>query len=235
MTNERNIHMLVIFDPNVQESREMMSSISSELQVDKIELQRVRKILPGIRATPAVGVLLWATDLQGLAADVEAFSEYIHKESEILESLQELGIQPNEAEILEQARPLRAAVQIAARYMPDAVAVEQPRNLFNKWAADTHYEAETLLAHENQLYRVKQPVDSIASQPPGAEGMLAIYRPVDKTHAGTQEDPIPYVYGMDCAKDKYYSYNGKVYLCKADMPACVWPPDTAGLWQWEAV
>lgn len=63
MTNERNIHMLVIFDPNVQESREMMSSISSELQVDKIELQRVRKILPGIRATPAVGVLLWATDL----------------------------------------------------------------------------------------------------------------------------------------------------------------------------
>ena len=87
--------MLVIFDPNVQESREMMSSISSELQVDKIELQRVRKILPGIRATPAVGVLLWATDLQGLAADVEAFSEYIHKESEILESLQELGIQPN--------------------------------------------------------------------------------------------------------------------------------------------
>ena len=26
-----------------------------------------------------------------------------------------------------------------------------------------------------------------------------------------------------------------VYLAKADMPNCVYPPDTAGLWQWEKV
>ena len=32
-----------------------------------------------------------------------------------------------------------------------------------------------------------------------------------------------------------YSYNGVVYLCKADMKPCVWAPGTAGVWQWEAV
>ncbi len=28
---------------------------------------------------------------------------------------------------------------------------------------------------------------------------------------------------------------GKVYLAKADMPNCVYPPDTPSLWQWEEV
>ena len=32
-----------------------------------------------------------------------------------------------------------------------------------------------------------------------------------------------------------YSYKGALYLAKADMPNCVYPPDTAGLWQWEKV
>ena len=70
-------------------------------------------------------------------------------------------------------------------------------------------------------------------QPPHGEGMLAVYRPIDATHEGTQDDPIPYVFGMDCRQGKYYSLAGALYLCKTDMPACVWPPDTAGLWQWE--
>jgi hypothetical protein len=93
---ERNVRTLVIFDPNVKESREMMESIAENMQVDKIELQRVHHILPGIRATPAVGVLLWATDLQGLAADVTAFSAYIRGENEILAALNELGVQTHE-------------------------------------------------------------------------------------------------------------------------------------------
>ena len=41
----------------------------------------VRRILP-IRANPAVGVVFWATDLQGLAADVESFADYIRREAE---------------------------------------------------------------------------------------------------------------------------------------------------------
>ena len=40
---------------------------------------------------------------------------------------------------------------------------------------------------------------------------------------------------MDVKKDKYYTYNGKLYKANLNMPACVWPSDTAGLWQWTEV
>ena len=49
------------------------------------------------------------------------------------------------------------------------------------------------------------------------------------------KDPIPWVNGMDCFKDKYYSNEGKVYLCKQDMTPCVWATGTEGVWQWEVV
>ena len=45
----------------------------------------------------------------------------------------------------------------------------------------------------------------------------------------------PDVFKSPTEKDKYYSYNGKVYLCNLAMAPCVWAPDTAGLWQWTEV
>ena len=104
-----------------------------------------------------------------------------------------------------------------------------------EWAAGTHYEAGEIVNHEGQAYRVVQPVDSLEHQPPGAEGMLAIYRPLNTENTGTVDDPIPYVYGMDVYNGKYYSFNGKTYLAKSDMTPCVWDPGTPGLWQWEEV
>lgn len=52
---------------------------------------------------------------------------------------------------------------------------------------------------------------------------------------GSQEHPFAFLYGMDMYSGKYYSYNNHLYLAKSDMMACVWPPDTEGLWQWELV
>lgn len=89
------------------------------------------------------------------------------------------------------------------------------------------------LMKDGQCYRVMQEVIPIESQPPGADGMLAVYRPIDRDHAGTIDDPIPWVSGMNCFKDKYYSNDGEVYLCKQDMTPCVWAPGTEGVWQWE--
>ena len=93
--------------------------------------------------------------------------------------------------------------------------------------------AGVCLMHSGQCYRVVQEVAPMESQPPGADGMLAVYRPVDKKHAGTLEDPIPWVSGMDCKEGKYYSHKGKIYLCTGDMSPCVWAPGTEGVWQWE--
>ena len=96
MTNDRSIHMVVIHDPNSKESRELMETLAGNTNITAIELQRVQKILPGIRAVPAVGVLLWASDLQGLATDVEEFAEYVRNEAVIRETLNTLGVNVNE-------------------------------------------------------------------------------------------------------------------------------------------
>ena len=71
------------------------------------------------------------------------------------------------------------------------------------------------------------------------ETTFAYYRLVELTHTGTIDDPIPYPETagivVNVQNGKYYSYKGKVYLAKADMPNCVYPPDTPSLWQWEEV
>lgn len=147
-------------------------------------------------------------------------------------ALSELGVESS-ADLVEQARIIRTATQKAAQYMPDDVAVAQPRTLYDAWAAGCTYESNALITHKGVLYRTAQSVTALEHQPPGAEGMLAVYRPVDALHTGTLADPIPFVYGMDCDKDMYYSEGGAVYLCMSDMRPCIWSPGTAGVWQWQ--
>lgn len=128
----------------------------------------------------------------------------------------------------------------AATDVPDETALEMP-DLFKTWeealAAGVTLAENSIINDGGTLYRVVAPGGVLpqAHQPPHGEGMLAVYRPIDTTHEGTLEDPIPWVYGMDCTNGLYYSYNATVYLCKADMKPCVWAPGSAGLWQWEAV
>lgn len=133
----------------------------------------------------------------------------------------------------------RLYVQNTSEDVPDEQALEMP-DLFKTWeevlAAGVQLKANSIVNDGGALYRVGQAVTPQESQPPHGEGMLAVYRPIDaESHAGTLEDPIPWVYGMDCYTDKYYSYNGVTYLCKGDMIPCTWEPGSAGLWQWEAV
>lgn len=124
--------------------------------------------------------------------------------------------------------------------IPDASALEMS-TLFPAWEEVLEQGAELaqgrVISDNGRLYRVLQTVTPQAHQAPHDDGMLAVYRPIDRTHAGTLEDPIPWVYGMDCYAGTYYSYSGAVYRVAdgGDMIPCTWPPDTAGMWQWEAV
>lgn len=132
----------------------------------------------------------------------------------------------------------RIYVRANSATMDDAVALSIP-DMFETWedalATGAELEENTIINDGGQLYRVAQAVTPQEHQSPHDDGMLAIYRPIDKQHEGTLEDPIPFVYGMDTKKDKYYSYNGKVYLCNLEMKPCVWAPDSPGLWQWSEV
>lgn len=126
----------------------------------------------------------------------------------------------------------------AATDIDDSSALSMP-DLFKTWAevlaAGTELTKDTIINDGGVLYRVVQPVTPQEHQPPHGEGMLAIYRPIDTSHAGTQEDPVPFVYGMDTEQGKYYSFEGKTYLCNLTMTPCVWAPGTPGLWQWSEV
>ena len=115
--------------------------------------------------------------------------------------------------------------------------------LFDEWEAGKHYDKGTRILCDGIVYEVVSEggVDAQEHQPPSAEGMLAIYRPLSvdsetgEEPDGTLENPYTYLDGMDVYNGKYYTYNGKLYLAKADMIPCTWAPDTAGLWQWEEV
>lgn len=142
---------------------------------------------------------------------------------------------------LKAAYQMALAARISLKFntsLSDKEAMEV-KNLFPIWPDGVNAEGNHVqgqyVQYKGQLYRIEQPtVKPIESQPPDGVGMLAVYRPVDNTHEGTLEDPIPWVYGMDCFEGKYYSYEGAVYYCKGDMKPCVWYPD-GGAPQWEKV
>lgn len=160
---------------------------------------------------------------------------------------------PEELEVLEknpphekaqtqeqQAVTLMRAMARTTTNIPDAVALSIP-DILPTWQEFLDRKMDipsgVCLMHDGQCYRQAQsaPIKPEAHRPPGSPGMSAVYRPIVSGHAGTLDDPIPWVYEMDCYNGKYYSHGEQTYLCKQDMTPCVWAPGTAGVWQWEVV
>ncbi len=96
--------------------------------------------------------------------------------------------------------------------------------------------AGEILQYNGLLYEIVTPHLSNAVSYP-VETTFAYYRLVELTHAGTIDDPIPYPeetgIAVNVQEGQYYAYKGKVYLAKADMPDCIYPPGTPSMWQWE--
>lgn len=164
------------------------------------------------------------------------FSEYVTPPEVIIAQARE------EADALIAAKSRANMVQTMS-FTSAEFSLLAKAELFPVWTAGETYPQGRRIQHEGIVYEVvaANGVTAEAHQPPNGEGLLAVYRPLStdpstgETPTGTQDDPIPYIGGMDVVKDKYYSYNGKLYKANLTMPACVWPPDTAGLWQWTEV
>lgn len=151
------------------------------------------------------------------------------------------ALQVQEASLSEVANEATAAARAIVREsteISDEDAVTMP-HLFSTWeevlAKGALLSANRVLRMGEVLYRVVQSTTPQAHYPPNGEGMLALYRPIDVSHAGTKEDPIPWRYGMDCHSGLYYSYAGALWLCEGDMIPSVWEPGTTGVWQWTEV
>lgn len=74
------------------------------------------------------------------------------------------------------------------------------------------------IQHEGKLYRVLQAHTAQNTWAPG-NGTESIFVVIDKEHAGTLEDPIPYEGNMELFNGKYYIQNEVVYLCTRDSGA----------------
>ena len=138
------------------------------------------------------------------------------------------------------AKMQRQLVQ-AEDFTATEFAVFAKAGLFPAWAPGESYVTGDRFVHEGVVYEVRQAVTAQAHQAPNSAGMLAIYRPISAdpdTGAepdGSRENPYSFIYGMDVSTGKYYTFEGKLYLAKADMKPCVWPPNSPGLWQWSLV
>lgn len=129
---ERELNMVIVADTNTEEARQLIAQLAANPAIPQtvVTPQLARRILP-IRANPAVGVMFWSNDLQGLAADVEAFAAYIKGEADI-----------------------KDAAHTAQRYVPDDVAYAQPRVLFEPWSgAGVEYVAGDIRTRGAELYR----------------------------------------------------------------------------------
>ena len=74
------------------------------------------------------------------------------------------------------------------------------------------------IQHEGKLYRVLQAHTAQSMWAPG-NGTESLFVVIDKEHAGTLEDPIPYEGNMELFNGKYYIQNEVVYLCTRDSSA----------------
>lgn len=111
----------------------------------------------------------------------------------------------------------RALVKLAviqARSITDdqvALEVKCLYKEFDKQIGNTLNVGE-YVQHEDRLYRVLQTHVAQANFIPG-QGTESLFVVIDKEHAGTLEDPIPFDGNMELFEGKYYMEDDVLYLC----------------------
>lgn len=119
-----------------------------------------------------------------------------------------------------QAEVQAAAVaisQIQAQSLTDeqALTVKAIYPLWEKIIGQT-VRKDYKFQYADKLYKTIQDNLLIQEQYIPGEGTESLYTVIDETHAGTQEDPIPYDGNMELENGKYYSQDGVIYLCNRD-------------------
>lgn len=111
---------------------------------------------------------------------------------------------------LEELIELRELIEKAVNHLEDADAVKGV-TLFPAWAVGVDYEVGDKVQNGGILYRC---VQAHTSQEAWAiDETPALWVAINETNAGSLEDPIPAVAGMEYKKDLYYIYNDVIYRC----------------------
>jgi len=88
---DRRLRLTLIFNTGDADALSVAHALSP-LSPDLATPQLVDGILPVAPDGAQMGVLLWATDLQGLVSDLQSFGSYLSSEDEVLAAVNTLGI-----------------------------------------------------------------------------------------------------------------------------------------------
>lgn len=124
---------------------------------------------------------------------------------------------------------LFSASVVVARANAQALEDEQAlqaKALYPSWKETIGQTVEKgfKFVYEEVLYKTIQDSLLIQEQYVPGQGTESLYTVIDETHAGTQEDPIPYSGNMELEQGKYYSQGGVTYLCNRDTGQAVFQP-----------
>ena len=125
--------------------------------------------------------------------------------------------------ILSSIQDLKKALNILLQEAPEDTLLQIPE-LIDEWKVGIPYggknQPKYVSVHHNSIkrpysvYKCITPHTSQADWPPSLTPSLWVY--VDRSHAGTLEDPIPAQRSMEYVYGKYYldPEDEKIYLCK---------------------
>ena len=111
----------------------------------------------------------------------------------------------------------RAIVKMAiktARQITDDQEALAVKCLYKNWSKQLGRELTVgeYVQHGDRLYRVLTTHIAQENWEPGV-GTESMFVVIDKVHAGTIDDSIPWNANMECEEGKYYSEDGVIYLC----------------------
>ena len=117
---------------------------------------------------------------------------------------------------LENAQKLRAAIDTAGNALSDAQA-RTCKLIYQQWfnlIGTTATPGQRFLYGET-LFKVRADALEHTFSRDWEPGVTtaSLYEAIDEEHSGTIDDPIPFAQPMQIYNGKYYSQNGKVYLC----------------------
>lgn len=124
---------------------------------------------------------------------------------------------------------LMIAQQINTLSVDDATAMRMTE-FYPGWAAGVAYTTGYKVQHGGKLWRCLQAHTAQTGWEP--ENVQALWTEICESHAGTEDDPIPYDGNMELENGKYYIQDYVIYKCTRDTINPVYHPlsDLVGIY-----
>jgi hypothetical protein len=105
---------------------------------------------------------------------------------------------------------IKPILQKAAQHLDDSEALEV-KGIYAEWEVGIPVKVHDKYLYNDVLFRCRQAHTTQADWTPDLTPAMWVV--VDETHAGTIEDPIPAVAGMEYVEGLIYSEGDKLYRC----------------------